>query len=340
MSDFVEGQIGSPEVYEEPKTTRVKEPREEPRERRRSNVGPYKLEDRIDGGKAECWMCTDTRDGSKRFLKKFPSPKMPSEEERAFDRVAYDIQVAHCDAFLVHHQSIARDLTNERIGNGSLVQPTDAFWHDSSFFKIYPFIADLSPLNAKIVSDWDPKRRVLAIRGMLLALRELHANEIVHADIKIENIHLIKVASGSVARLIDFDDSYRARTPPPPRDLGGTEDFYSPEVYVYKGFLPPPKGFATSPFPLVLGTHSDLFSLSLAIHETFSLEGRKPRWSSAEKEACENALAGGEVEYESIGTGKPLLEYRLGRCLQLNPTERPRISELLSACGTNLGRAI
>lgn len=331
MSDFVEGQIGHPEVHTERKIAREKPPREETREKRRINVGPYKLEDRIDGGKAECWMCTDTRDGSKRFLKKFPSPKMPSEEERALDRVAYEFQVSQCNSFLEHHQSIARDITIEQVGNGSLVQPLEAFWHDSSFFKIYPFISELTPLDATTLRSWEPKHRVLAIRSILLALRELHNKKIVHADIKKANIHLIKVPSGSVARLIDFDDCYRADAPPPPTVLGGTEDYYSPEVLVYKGFV-------SSPYVLKLGTHSDLFSLSLAIHEAFSPSGKKPRWSDAETDAGMHALAGDEVEYESLGTGKPLLEYRLKRCLKLIPTERPNISELLSACGTNLGR--
>jgi len=277
-------------------------------------------------------MCTDTRDGEIRFLKKFPSPKMPSEIDRAIDRFAYESQIAKCNAFLEHHQSISKALKIEREGNGSLVQAIDAFWHESSFFKIYPFISDLAPLDTKATRSLSAKQRVLVIRSILLALRELHLNNIVHADVKCENIHLIESPSGSLARLIDFDDSYRALDPPPPTVLGGTEDYYSPEVLVYKGF-------ASSPILLGLGTHSDIFSLSLVIHETFSTSGRRPRWSGASLSAPGlHALAGDKVEYESLGTGRPLLEYRLIQCLQLNPSERPNISELLSACGTNLGR--
>ncbi len=333
MSDFVEGQTGHPEIYEE-RAVKPKVPRDDLAEKRRSNIGPYKLERRITGGKAECWVCTDTRDGETRFLKKFPSPKMPSEKERAFDRVFYESQVAKCNTFLLHHQSIASDLKNEMTGNGSLVQGIDAFWHDSSFFKIYPFISDLAPLDAKTTKSWNAKQRVLTIRSVLLALRELHINGIVHADIKRENIHLIESPTGALARLIDFDDSYRTLDPPPPTVLGGTEDYYSPEVLVYKGF-------ASSRLPLELGTHSDLFSLSLVLHETFSPIGSGPRWSATSLPAPGlHVLAGHTVSFESLGTGKPLLEYRLRQCLQLLPAERPNITELLSACGTNLGRVV
>jgi hypothetical protein len=336
MTDHVTGQTPRPTPVEDFLVdTKVdikidKAPRDAPREKKRGNVGPYKLDRRIEGGKAECWFCVDTRDGSKKFLKKFPSPKMPSAEERAYDRPAYDLQVEQCELFLQHHQSVALDLTNERVGNGSLVRPLDSFWHESSFFKIYPYLDDLKPLNFKNVNSWNSQQRLLAIRSIFFAMRELHNCEIVHADIKLENIHLVEVPSGLVARLIDFDDSYRVESPPPASVLGGTEDFYSPEVLVHKRF-------AESSIALSLGMHSDLFSLSLALHEAFSPRGIKPRWSGDEADAGFHALAGDKVNYESLGTGKSLLEYRLRKCLSLDPAERPRISELLSACGTNLG---
>jgi len=154
----------------------------------------------------------------------------------------------------------------------------------------------------------------------------------VHADIKRENIHHIDTAGGPVIRLIDFDDSYREDFPPTPTILGGTEDYYSPEVLVYKGF-------AKSPTPLKLGCASDIFSLSIAIHEAFSTDGRPPRWNGgATTDAALHALLGDRVEYQSLGTGKPLLEYRLKQSLEADPQFRPRITELLSASGANLGR--
>jgi serine/threonine protein kinase len=277
-------------------------------------------------------MCTDTRDGSTKFLKKFLSPKMPSEDERMRDRGAYDAQVAGCNAFRNHHEAIMRDLNEERIGNGSLVKPHDAFWHESSFFKVSPFIPDLDEFSSERVRLWPAKSRVLAIRGVLLALRELHDRSIVHGDIKRENIHLVEMPTGLVARLIDFDDAYRADSPPPPTVLGGTEDYYSPEVLIHKGFVSSKRLFP-------LGLASDLFSLSLVFHEVFSSKGKRPRWHGPEStDAGLHALAGDDVEYDYLGTGQPLLEYRLKRCLLPNPQHRPRLSELLSACGTNLGR--
>lgn len=334
MTEFVEGQTAAPRTEDVPsrEKDRVRAPADPPRERRRSNIGPYKLERRIEGGKAECWLCTDTRDGSKKFLKKFPSPKMPSDDDRIRDRAAYENQVRMCNEFLLHHQQVMRDLAGLRVGNGALVKPLDAFWHEASFFKISPFVEGLQTFSAEVVRSWSTQRRTIAIRSVLLALRELHDQGIAHGDIKLDNIHLVETPSGPVARLIDFDDAYRADAPPLSTVLGGTEDYYSPEVLVYKGF-------AASPTPLPLGFASDLFSLSLALHEAFSKDGRKPRWGGREtSDAGMCAISGDTVDYQPLGTGRPLLEYRLKLCLALEPRHRPRVTELLSACGTNLGR--
>lgn len=334
MTDYVEGQtIATSETPRlSPIATRDRKPAETAPERRKTSIGPYKLERRIEGGKAECWMCKDTRNGERKFLKKFPSPKMPSETDRIHDRASYDSQVARCNAFLEQHRTVMRDIAEDRPGSGALVRPLDAFWFESSFFKVYPFIDDLKPFTSESSREWGAGRRVVAIRSVLFALRELHDRRIVHADLKRENIHLVDFPSGLIARLIDFDDSYRVDSPPPPTTLGGTEDYYSPEVLVYKGF-------ASSPRPLPLGLASDVFSLSLAIHEAFSASGRQPKWAgSLATDAALHALAGEPVEYQTLGTGKTLLEFRLKQCLNLDPRDRPSVTELLSASGANLGR--
>jgi serine/threonine protein kinase len=334
VTDYVEGQVVAPSETPSPspRAERERKPVDVAPERRRTNIGPYKLERRIEGGKAECWMCKDTRDGERKFLKKFPSPKMPSETDRSHDRASYDSQVAQCNAFMEQHKAVMRDIAEDRLGSGSLVRPLDAFWFESSFFKVYPFIDDLRPFSAESTRGWDAGRRIVAIRSVLLALRELHDRNIVHGDIKRENIHLVEFPGGLVARLIDFDDSYRVDAPPPKTTLGGTEDYYSPEVLVYKGF-------ADSALPLPLGLASDVFSISLAIHEALSASGRQPRWNGRETaDAAIHALAGDPVEYLPLGTGRKLLEFRLKQCLAVDPRDRPRVSELLSASGANLGR--
>jgi len=337
MSDFVKGQGVSDPGTTTPSTRdeTVKTKPEPPREKKRSSIGNYKLEKRIEGGKAECWMCRDERSDELRFLKKFPSPKMPGEDERIVDHLRYEADLKRCEEFLTHHLDISRVLNETTIGNGSLVKPLHSFWHESSFYKIYPYISEIKDLSSTNVRSLLPHQRVRLIKGTLLALRELHERNVVHADIKPENIVLAQMPIGEVTRLIDFDDAYFDEEPPPPSVLGGTEDYYSPEVLAYKGFV------KDTSLPLQLGKQSDLFSLALTLHEVFSPLGKRPSWDGKDtSDAGFQALNGKKVNFEDLGTQIPLLEYRLKLCLLPNPKDRPRLSELLSSCRTNVGSSL
>ena len=334
MSDYVEGQgISDPDAIEHARSVApTKTKSEPPREKKRTSIGHYKLEKRIEGGKAECWLSRDERSGELRFLKKFPSPKMPGEDERITDHLRYEAELKRCEEFLSHHLDISRVLDEIAIGNGSLVKPLHSFWHESSFYKIYPYLPEIKNLSPKNVRNLPPQKRIRLIKGTLLALRELHERNIVHADIKPENIVLTEMPIGEVTRLIDFDDAFFDEEPPPPSILGGTEDYYSPEVLAYKGFV------IDAPYTLQLGTHSDLFSLALSLHEVFSPLGKRPGWGGKDTaDAGFEALNGAKVNFADLGTRNPLLEFRLKLCLSPNPKDRPRLSELLSSCHTNLG---
>ncbi len=334
MSDYVEGQgIPDPEATADSRRDEsTKKKSEPPREKKRSSIGNYKLEKRIEGGKAECWICRDERSDEVRFLKKFPSPKKPGDDERIADHLRYEAELKRCEEFLSHHLDVSRILNETAIGNGSLVKPLHSFWHESSFYKIYPYLPEIKNLSSANVRNLLPQQRVRLIKGTLLALRELHERNIVHADIKPENIVLAELPIGEVARLIDFDDAYFDEEPPPPSVLGGTEDYYSPEVLAYKGFV------AEAAYPLHLGKQSDLFSLALALHEAFSPLGKRPGWGGKDTaDAGFEALNGAKVNFADLGTKNPLLEFRLKLCLSPNPNDRPRLSELLSSCHTNIG---
>jgi serine/threonine protein kinase len=76
---------------------------------------------------------------------------------------------------------------------------------------------------------------------------------------------------GYTSKLIDFDSSYIAGSPPPPEDIVGTINYYSPELLGYiqeAGVL-----------PHQLGVASDVFSLGL-IYTEF-LTGAPPPFDAA-----------------------------------------------------------
>ena len=61
----------------------------------------------------------------------------------------------------------------------------------------------------------------------------LHDLKIVHSDLKPSNVLIKQTELGYTTKLIDFDSSYIAGRPPPPEEIVGTINYYSPELLGY-----------------------------------------------------------------------------------------------------------
>ena len=109
--------------------------------------------------------------------------------------------------------------------------------------------ARLLPRGAKyykVTEKVDParlerrRRRRLDFRAALVllktvahSLRILHDLGIVHSDLKPSNVLIKRTELGYTTKLIDFDSSYIAGSPPPPEEIVGTINYYSPELLGY-----------------------------------------------------------------------------------------------------------
>ncbi|MGI8591784.1 MAG: protein kinase domain-containing protein [Nakamurella sp.] len=65
------------------------------------------------------------------------------------------------------------------------------------------------------------------------SLKILHDLHIVHSDLKPSNVKIKKTELGYTTKLIDFDSWYVVGSPPPPDEIVGTMNYYSPELITY-----------------------------------------------------------------------------------------------------------
>lgn len=281
-------------------------------------------------------MTTQAKRGGKRyFLKKYGEYKMPRHDASTSPRL-YDKLKAEFDAFMENRIAINEALASLAGPGGNIILPTDWFVDDIYYIEATEFIENL-------IEDEDilnlPRENILFI--MLTAsgaLHNIHRKNIVHSDLKRTNILAARNSAGNtVAKIIDFDRGYFANNIRPD-ELGGDQNFMSPELAQCFMYDMADEALA------YLSTKSDIFSLGLVFHN-YLTKGAFPKISGltgALKEraddgqtvyCCEAILAGAHLEI-SRKVGDKYLSHLLVAMLQPEPDDRPTAQEVLNILKT------
>jgi serine/threonine protein kinase len=129
-----------------------------------------------------------------------------------------------------------------------------------------------------------------------------------------------KTELGHTTKLIDFDSSYVAGEPPPPEEIVGTIDYYSPELL---GYIQEAGVRADE-----LGVASDVFALGLIYTEY--LTGAPPPYDPAYHEPAVAARNGVELRIPRAGV-LPELADLIDSMLAGDPSRRPTIAAVHAA---------
>jgi serine/threonine protein kinase len=259
-----------------------------------------------------------TAGGRDVFLKRFTAPLYPFDAS-AMSQEALCKRQALCAEFEHRHVTIIERLSQTILGGGNLVKPTDFFRERGSYYKAYPFVAAES---SAVIEREHPGAQQLFVKTFLLSLRELHHVDVVHSDLKPDNVLVERKPAGPVAKLIDFDEAYVA-TKPPAKRLGGTETYFSPEHA---------ECFRGAGDPTSLGTASDVFGAALIINRIIA--GRFPDVDGGS----------GETPGERVATGATIVPATFERfpagfnaifaeTFRRDPSARPTVDDLLVSLG-------
>lgn len=257
------------------------------------------------------------RDGKVYFIKEFLSPKYPTPESPGSEKIKEQKRKA-CEIFENHHRKINELISTKVSIGGNLVYAIDFFREGTSYFKINEKI-DTSSLSLKNISSLSTEQIITIARSVCHSVAILHDLQIVHGDLKPDNI-LIKETSRDnySGKLIDFDDSYFSEEPSTDREtIVGTPEYYSPELAAY--IMDEDGEIEGNTLTLA----SDIFTLGIIFCEYFT--GEKPMtgtslptWSAVVKE---NPI--------SFATPiKPEIENLLRSMLSLKAKDRPSIRKV------------
>lgn len=252
------------------------------------------------------------------FIKEFLAPKYPIPGAPGSPSTLEEKR-KHCDNFEIHHKSLNEAIASKCSYGGNLVYAVDFFRHKTSYYKVNEKIK-IESLSALEISKLSIKEKLIILRTITKSLEILHKLEIVHGDLKPDNILIKKTELGAfTTKLIDFDNSYfENKVPKNKEEVVGTPEYYSPELGV---FFKDEDNIGKD-----LCVKSDIYTLGIIFTEY--LTGEKPSFNSEKYNyTYEASLSTDELILNKSKLNKIQFDL-LKRMLDSEISNRPNISEV------------
>jgi serine/threonine protein kinase len=276
------------------------------------------LEDfRVVGAGLSKWTFA-AKDGREYFIKEFLSPTYPDEHAPGSAQTKMRKR-RRCAAFERHHRRIQEALAAVSGLGGNLIVTLDFFRWGAKYYKVTEKVevAGLEPADVAALPFQD---QLVLLKTVAHSLRILHDRGIVHGDLKPSNVLIKRTELGYTTKLIDFDNAYLAGEPPPPDEIVGTMNYYSPELV---GYIQ-----ETGTAAAELTQKADIFALGLIYAEYLS--SALPGFDAGRYQYAGVAARAGEaLRLPSDTLPAPVVEL-VDRMLLADPAARPTIAEIHS----------
>lgn len=263
-----------------------------------------------------------SKGGKDWFIKKFISPKYPTPDSPGSERIKLQ-KKKNCEEFEKRQKELNGKIGSKCGLGGNLVYAVDFFRVGPCYYKINEKI-DASSMSISDISHLNHKDLLIIMKSLAHSLRIMHRENIVHGDLKPDNILIKATTTGTyTTKLIDFDDSYFSGNPPKDREqVVGTPEYYSPELFDYISDEDAEMDGST------LTIKSDIFALGIIFCEY--LTGEKPILPDGYNGTYSAVRDGKMVSFCKSIHLTPYLQDMLYQMLQLDSTKRPTIDEIFT----------
>lgn len=252
------------------------------------------------------------------FIKELITPVYPID-----DGAMSPEYIAQRRAYCDEYERNFRDFYNSinEASHGTLVRIVEFFRHESRYYVVTEKINGISLFDSSVRS-LPLDKKLLFLKTIVLCFCDLHSANIVHFDVKPNNILVKRTDSGSFcAKLIDFDSGFFKGKVITIDELCGDLTYLAPEVFL-----------AIIGETVHLDEKADIYSLGLVMHEY--LCGKLPNFDTNEFEyPYEAALEHGKLVCDS--TVQPVeLQQLITSMLDANPDNRPSSWHIFNALNT------
>jgi serine/threonine protein kinase len=270
------------------------------------------LEDfRVVGAGLSEWSFAE-RGGRIFFIKRFLSPTYPDDDAPGSERIKAKKR-ERCAAFEAHHRGIQAAMAPLTTYGGNLIATLDFFRIGAKYYKVTEKV-DVAGLRPSDVAALGFPAQLVLLKTVAHSLKILHDLHIVHSDLKPSNVLIKRTELGYTTKLIDFDSSYVVGKPPPPEDIVGTMNYYSPELVRY---------IQGTESPDQLSEASDIFALGLIYAEY--LTGSVPPFDPGYHEPAIAVLHGQRLTLPPNPAPAPVVEL-VEQMMLADPLARPAVA--------------
>ena len=273
----------------------------------RDTIGGYRcLTPMQTAGSGSAHWCMAMRGLERYFLKEFLAPVYPVNADTVIGRR----QMERCLRFEQKKQRLY-SAASCVIGN-VLVPVIDFFRENGHYYAVSEAAPDGCP-TAEAAMRMTEKEKKKLLYELSLCLQRLHAQEIVHADLKPEHIFLMPQDGVWKPRLIDLDSGFLLDDPPQSeQELEGDPAYLAPEMFLYM------VQHTVRPDAAV-----DTFAFGAIIHQIWS--GALPGFDHEHYHYLyEAALDGAEIHLKLPAEWKTTVQ----RMLNARPEDRPSDAEV------------
>ena len=173
---------------------------------------------------SNCMYWTAEKNNVSYFIKKFDFPKFPRNPINAPEREK-EAQLWLDEKIMLRNKLI--QIPGE--GRGNVICPIEYFREKNSIY-VASYWIDRDSLSMKEINLLNEKEKVFLLMVLAGVLQQVHKQNIVHIDLKPDNILVVKNSTSGkyVTKIIDFDESFFEYRPPV--EFKTTQDYLSPEV--------------------------------------------------------------------------------------------------------------
>jgi len=245
------------------------------------------------------------------FLKAFLTPKEPTKESLGDEK--YKSEMKKRFKYFLTHQNNLLDLTSGK--SEHLLSPIEQFVHKGTFIKVFKKYTE-EKITAKEIAKYNNIDKINIIQCISNALLSLHILNIVHSDIKLENVLFSKEMENNSPLLIDYDGAFFCGKANEIETIFFDQPYASPEMVKYTEDKKRDK----------LTKATDIFSLGVLFHELWY--GNKPEFDSVYK-SCGHAVL--NLNKLKINRKNDFISKLIISMLSLDYTKRPDIGNIISA---------